>query len=227
MAGFVMKENRISERKNLVVQSKRRFNGSSHADMRVHHNSDLTTRLDASEYTQWNQAKIGSRQDHSRTHEIGHVVQQKLGMVRANGMYSGSTALNANAGLEHQTNETGAGKAVAIIQRMGDNVVQRCPPPGPYAGVKEPRKIGAGKSFSQTQKKEIYKLNMAQHGGQLTSDLSGMPLVMPKKSRKGETPPENEAQLDHIKPRKKGGTNSSANAQVLSRKENRDKWDKY
>lgn len=42
---------------------------------------------------------------------------------------------------------------------------------------------------------------------------------------KGVTPPANEWRIDHIIPKSAGGTNSFSNAQVLSRAENRIKWD--
>lgn len=70
---------------------------------------------------------------------------------------------------------------------------------------------------------------MNDNGGVLRSDLDGQELVMPRKSQSGVTPPPNEAQIDHIVPKKPAdsniqqGTNSYNNAQVLSREQNRKK----
>jgi RHS repeat-associated protein len=86
-------------------------------------------------------------------------------------------------------------------------------------------KIGPGEAFTQSQKAAIYSANRARNGGELRSDKSGQLLVGAKKSEKGVTPPANEAQVDHVEPRSKGGTNSPSNAQVLSRHENRQKGD--
>lgn len=67
---------------------------------------------------------------------------------------------------------------------------------------------------------------MKNNGGVVKSDLSGVELVQPQKSTKGVTPSPYEWQIDHIKAKNNGGTNSYSNAQVLSRQENRLKWDK-
>ncbi|AOH55141.1 hypothetical protein ABE28_012350 [Peribacillus muralis] len=56
--------------------------------------------------------------------------------------------------------------------------------------------------------------------------MSGQLCYKAKKSKKGVKPNSNEYQIDHVFPKKKGGTNSFKNAQVLTRKENRDKSDK-
>jgi hypothetical protein len=50
-------------------------------------------------------------------------------------------------------------------------------------------------------------------------------LTKPIKSQSGVTPRQDEWQIDYIIPKSKGGTNSYSNAQVLSRQENRLKWD--
>ena len=81
-------------------------------------------------------------------------------------------------------------------------------------------------NISQEHKKNIIQENRNKNNGVVKSDISGEELVAPRKSQRGVVPPDNEWQIDHIYPRDKGGTNSYANAQVLSRKENRQKWNK-
>jgi len=84
---------------------------------------------------------------------------------------------------------------------------------------------GAGKPFSRATKKAILEANRQRNGGVLRSDKSGELLVPSQKSQSGVTPPSNEAQVDHIVPKSRGGANVPSNGQVLSRKENRDKSD--
>lgn len=100
--------------------------GMSFDDVRVHYNSALPAKLDALAYTKGNQIEIGPGQERHLPHELGHVVQQKLGVVRANATHSSGVAMNTDPGLECQADEIGAGKRVEIVQRMGDNVIQRC-----------------------------------------------------------------------------------------------------
>lgn len=125
--------NRSASRKNstgIPTQLKERIEQSSGVsldDVRVNYNSHLPARLDALAYTQGNRVEIAPGQDRHLPHELGHVVQQKLGTVRANARHPSGVSMNTDAGLEHQADEIGAGKRVAIVQRMVDNVVQRCP----------------------------------------------------------------------------------------------------
>lgn len=101
------------------------------------------------------------------------------------------------------------------------------PATSPYSYLQDSNYVGVGKKFTATQKEAIIKENMVRNGGVVRSDLSGEILYRPQKSQKGVTPNPNEWQIDHIIPKTKGGSNSYANAQVLSRFENRMKSDYY
>lgn len=101
--------------------------GVSFDDVRVRYNSDLPARLDALAYTQGNRVEIAPGQERHLPHELGHVVQQKLGLVRANAMHPSGVAMNTEAELEYQADEIGAGKKIgrSSIGNAGMNVVQR------------------------------------------------------------------------------------------------------
>ena len=98
--------------------------------------------------------------------------------------------------------------------------------PAPYSNLQDPSNVAPGKDFTASQKAQIIQQNKINNNGVVKSDLSGKTLVPPQKSMKGVTPPANEWQIDHIIPKSAGGTNSFSNAQVLSREENRTKWDR-
>ena len=91
--------------------------------------------------------------------------------------------------------------------------------PNPKKGVKD-----GGRYTSKKHRDAIFEANKTHNGGVLRSDHDGTVLVPSKKSMRGEKkPPTNEAQIDHKRSRHTGGQNSSQNAQVLGRKQNRDK----
>ena len=96
---------------------------------------------------------------------------------------------------------------------------------GPYSNLTDPPDVAPGKNFTASQRSQIIQQNQTRNGGVVRSDLSGIELVQPQKSMKGVTPSPLEWQIDHIIPKSAGGTNSFSNAQVLSRLENRLKWD--
>ena len=106
--------------------------GVSLDDVQVHYNSDRPARLDALAYTKGNQVEVGPGQEHHLPHELGHVVQQKLGIVRSNARHPSGEAMNTDVELEKQADAIGDGKRVEAIhsqehgvaQRMGNDVVQ-------------------------------------------------------------------------------------------------------
>lgn len=94
------------------------------------------------------------------------------------------------------------------------------PKGGAYSGIPDHPSVGPEKPFTQAQKRKILAENRANNDGVIRSDQSGAQAVQPQQHTRGVTPPGNEAHVDHIKPRSKGGSNSSSNAQVLTREEN-------
>lgn len=100
--------------------------GLSLDDVRVHYHSDKPAGLGALAYTQGTQVHIGPGQEGHLRHELGHVVQQKLGLVRPNARIPGGPALNTEEALERQADAIGAGQTVLSA---GMPPVQRCEAP--------------------------------------------------------------------------------------------------
>lgn len=95
--------------------------------------------------------------------------------------------------------------------------------PGPYVNLPPPRAVEPGKKPTPMQVREMHQANAERNGGQLRDDYTGAPLVPAEQSRRGVTPPPNEAAIDHVVPRAAGGDNSYRNLRVTSRAYNTEK----
>lgn len=96
----------------IPVQLKRKMEqstGVSFEDVRVHYNSDKPEQLDALAYTKGSDVYLGQGQERHLPHELGHVVQQKLGYVHAESRHASGERLNSNPALERQADLIAAG----------------------------------------------------------------------------------------------------------------------
>lgn len=80
------------------------LSGFSFDDVRVHYNSDKPTQLRALAYTQGNQVYVAPGQERHLGHELGHVMQQKEGRVRAN---TAGGRINDDPALEREAESLG------------------------------------------------------------------------------------------------------------------------
>ena len=125
------------------------------------------------------------------------------------------------------------GNLLGEVISPSDPVEQTDPGPdaegGPYSDFEDPPSVGPGKDFTAAQKRKILDANRERSGGRLRDDDTGRYLSEPQRSRRGVSPPDHEAQVDHIVPKNPAdpnvspGTNSYNNAKVISRKRNREK----
>lgn len=103
--------------------------GLSFDDVRVHYNSSRPAQLGAYAYTQGSQVYIGPGQERHLEHELGHVIQQKRGLVKADG-YIGGVPVNRDPGLERAA-DLGASQPVqGFWKRPFGRVVQMMPGEG-------------------------------------------------------------------------------------------------
>ncbi|MDO4549158.1 MAG: DUF4157 domain-containing protein [Clostridia bacterium] len=93
-------------------------------DVRVHYNSDKPEQLGAEAYAQGNEIHIGPGNEQDLEHEVGHVVQQKHGIVKPTGKEMGCPIntspmmeLKADAGV--LANKQTTKKVIPVIQFSG------------------------------------------------------------------------------------------------------------
>jgi RHS repeat-associated protein len=165
----------------------------------------------------------GDKHDYAVGNVIGDVVGMVAGGVEMGagaGMAGGGSALSLTGlGAPVGIPLAGAGVLVAGVGAVTTGVAT-ANAMADYSNVKDHSSVGEGKKFTQSQKEKFRDANKQANGGELKSDISGETLEEPQQHQKGVKPPENEAHVDHKKPKSKGGSNSSSNAQVISRKEN-------
>ena len=75
----------------------------------------------------------------------------------------------------------------------------------------------SGKDFTKAGKDATKDVNKAKNGGQMQCESCGQSVQKAAKHSKGVTPASNEAHVDHITPKAKGGSGTPRNGQVLCR----------
>ncbi|AEE51479.1 RHS repeat-associated core domain-containing protein [Haliscomenobacter hydrossis] len=83
----------------------------------------------------------------------------------------------------------------------------------------------AGKPFTPKEGGKVIDANQKKYDGKIICEGCKVETTKPQKSQKGVTPPKTDRQIDHIKPKSKGGSGTAENGQVLCRDCNRKKSD--
>lgn len=97
-----------------------RRSGLSFDDVRVHYNSDKPAQLQALAYTQGTQVYVGPGQERYLPHELGHVIQQKAGVVRPTKIQNGSR-INDSLKLEKMADQITAIPSIVQMRRINQN----------------------------------------------------------------------------------------------------------
>ena len=145
---------------------------------------------------------------------------------RSRTVISGSSNTNLYTQTYVVPNTTGRG--VVQFNTIDDDgrVAPKTNARGPYSHLDDHPSVGPSKKFTALQKKKIIEANKARNGGVIRDDRTGELLQQAKQHKKGVTPPNNEAQIDHVKPKSLAGPNRFGNAEVRSRLNNLKKSNK-
>lgn len=98
--------------------------GMSLDDVRIHYNSARPAQLNALAYTQGTNVYLGAGQEKHLSHELGHVIQQKRGLVPANRWLNG-LPLNDDVRLEAEADRLAQYQNPAQPAGLPSNIVQR------------------------------------------------------------------------------------------------------
>lgn len=99
-----------------------RNSGLSFHDVCVHYHSDKPAQIQALAYTQGNDIYIAPGQERHLPHELGHVAQQKRGLVRPTSWLNGM-AINEDSGLEQMAEQGSFPQQFGNAEQSG--VIQR------------------------------------------------------------------------------------------------------
>lgn len=89
-----------------LKQSMEAICGISLNHVKVHYNSPLPVQVNAHAYAQGEHIYLAPNNEHHLPHELGHVVQQALGMVKPTSTFNG-IAINDDPKLEQHATELG------------------------------------------------------------------------------------------------------------------------
>ncbi|MBO9702236.1 MAG: DUF4157 domain-containing protein [Sporocytophaga sp.] len=125
--GQSSKENKTNMPDNLKSGIEN-LSGYSMDDVKVHHNSDKPSQLNAHAYAQGTDIHLGPGQEKHLPHEAWHVVQQKQGRVHSTTqLKSDVIEINDDKGLENEADQMG-NKALTYAsdgKSSGENFIQR------------------------------------------------------------------------------------------------------
>jgi RHS repeat-associated protein len=163
----------------------------------------------------------------SRTNRIGQVVgtlAEGVAGLTVAGPVSGGETLGSG-GVSVLTGTTQLTVAIGATMTAGSvgNLIRLATTPIQRNSTSDDR---AGKPFTKKGKETVVEENKGQNGGQTKCSNCGTETVPGQQSSKGVRKPSNETQVDHIRPKSRGGQGRPDNGQVLCRKCNQAKGNK-
>ncbi len=141
------------------------LSGYSFDDVRVHYNSEKPAQMQALAYTQGNQVYLMPGQERRLEHELGHVVQQKRGIVKPTGSIGGipvndDESLEAEASAYGQKTPRSFAGGQGLQTGRGGLVAQRYKKAGVYTLAAEPEHPAA--AAEQEQPHQTQRLLMVK-----------------------------------------------------------------
>ena len=153
---FKQKEKTEENRTGIPLQLKRRMEehtGLSFQDVQVHYNSEQPGKINALAYTQGTQVYLAPGEEKHLPHELGHVVQQKQGIVKADTRYPGGVCMNTDPRLEREADQIGArGNLPTQTERT-----ERFSRPAPGESAETSFERTPGESFLPVQRMSVFE----------------------------------------------------------------------